>query len=247
MKKMNYPIGHILKMMEITEGTIRNYEKKGLIERKSDENHFFRHYDYRDLSRVESIRKYRSMNFSIREIKALLDCDNTDSVAALFEKQKQQISDRILQLQICQQNLDREADKIRRAEAYLGQYHLIENPGFRFIPYMESEKKSDIHDFEDYATILKKEQMEGMIYPVKGYITKEKDKEQGLCLYTVIEIKPHHDGISSFSQVLLKPLKIMASQGFRLCGDILGIKLLTLTKQDLQYDYYELYLPVEPE
>ena len=250
MKKMNYPIGHILKMMDITEGTIRNYEKKGLIKRKSDEDHFFRHYDCRDLSRVESIRQYRSMNFSIHEIKDLLDCDNTETVLALFDKQKQQISDMILKLQDCQKNLDRESDKIRRAEIYLGKYDLIDDPGFLFNSYMGSENKenqSGIHDFKDYATILKKEQVGGTIYPIKGYITENKDKRQGLCLYTVIEISPYHDGVQSFSQVIEEPLKFMSSRGYRLCGDILGIKLLTLTKNGLQYDYYELYLPVEPE
>ena len=248
MNKMNYPIGQILRMLDITEGTIRNYEKKGLIQRKSNEDHFFRHYDYRDLSRIESIRQYRSMNFPIPEIKELLDCDNTEMALSLFEKQKHQIGETINQLQHCLQQLNRESDKISRVQTYLGQYHLIENPGFVFKPYISSKNKENqtvIDNFEDYATILKKEQIGSKIYPVKGYIKTVREKKEGRCLYTVIEIRPQHDGIQSFSQVISEPLQVMGSMGYQLCSDILGIKLLTLTKQDMQYDYYELYLPVK--
>lgn len=68
-----YRIGDVTKMFNVTADTLRYYEKIGLFPNVSRTASGARQYDDKDLSRLRFIKRAQYMNFSLDEIKDLLE------------------------------------------------------------------------------------------------------------------------------------------------------------------------------
>lgn len=257
MEKLNYTIGEVLKMLNITEGTIRNYERKDLLNSKRYNNNKYRHYDYRDLNRIVTIRKYRKFGMSLDDIKNLFTSNNIKNSKTILEHQQKTLIEQANLLLKNANKIALDIEKIDKVEHYLNKYEIVTRPSFYFYPF---DKRSPITNdiikndlFDDYVSILKKETVYGNTTPIVGFyknnLSNSNDEamfyKEIQCLYTVIEVEPFRDGTKSFSEVLKYPINYIKNNNYEIIDDSLGIKLLTLEKDSKQYDYYEIYFPIK--
>ena len=256
MKELNFTMGEALKLLNITEGTIRNYEKKGLISSKRQDNNGYRFFTYKDLNRIESVRKYRNLGLSLSEIKDMLCSDNIESTENILEMHRQNLLEEAKSLTQKANKLNDDIAKINKISVHLDKFSFVKRETFCFYPFDEivTHKKIVTENlFDEYASILPKSEIEKDIVPRIGYIQRDNTKfdrkgklyPECQCLYTVIKVNPTHKGIHSFKEVLMNALSYIDKNNMSVCEDILGIKLLTLEKLEEQYDYYELYIPIE--
>lgn len=68
-----YKIGEIAKMLGISSETIRNYEKKGLIEPYKEEESNYRYYDIVQINRLLNLQKYQKYGYSLQEIGEIIE------------------------------------------------------------------------------------------------------------------------------------------------------------------------------
>lgn len=133
MGKINYTIGDILKIMNITEGSIRNYEKKGLIKSERNANNKYRYYSYRDLNRIASVRKYRNLGLSLDKIKNLLISDNISDTQSILEDHHRKLIEQANELLENANKINLDIEKINKIEKNLDNFTLIDMPQFYFI------------------------------------------------------------------------------------------------------------------
>ncbi|MBL1274597.1 MAG: heavy metal-responsive transcriptional regulator [Ectothiorhodospiraceae bacterium] len=67
-----YRIGDISKMLELTADTLRYYEKLGLLKKVNRTASGIRLYNHKDISRLKFIKRAQKMDFTLAEIKDLL-------------------------------------------------------------------------------------------------------------------------------------------------------------------------------
>lgn len=79
-------IKDVERLTGLTAKSIRFYEAKGLIDVKRNEENSYRSYSENDVERLKLIKLFRYLEFSIEEIKLLLDRDEEQIKEALREK-----------------------------------------------------------------------------------------------------------------------------------------------------------------
>lgn len=106
-----YPIGEVTRRLGMSADTLRYYEKIGLLPRVARNGSGLRRYVRTDLARLKFIRRARLMNFSLDEIKSLLQfrSDPSGSKAQVRELTRRKLDDigaRVAALQALRQELD---------------------------------------------------------------------------------------------------------------------------------------------
>lgn len=83
-----YSIGDVARKLNMTTRTIRFYDQKNLVKPESIGENGYRYYGEEQIQRLELINYLRGLNFSIKQIKQLLnDQKGSDSLLLLFQKQ----------------------------------------------------------------------------------------------------------------------------------------------------------------
>ncbi len=106
-----YRIGEVTRRLGMSPDTLRYYEKIGLLPRVARNDSGVRRYDGADLARLKFIQRARLMNFSIDEIRDLLQfrSDPLGSKAQVRELTRRKLDDigaRVNALQALRQELD---------------------------------------------------------------------------------------------------------------------------------------------
>lgn len=84
-----YKIGEIAKMLGISSETIRNYEKKGLIDPYKEEETNYRYYDIVQINHLLNLQKYQKYGYSLHEIgKIMNDCTMHELEMSLEAKEQ---------------------------------------------------------------------------------------------------------------------------------------------------------------
>lgn len=128
-----YSIGDVAKMLNMTTRAIRFYDQKDLVKPESIGENGYRYYGKEQIQKLELINYLRELNFSIKQIKQLLnDRKGSDSLLLLFQKQIEENDEQIA-------DLKRRQTKLR---------HLAKTIATR---------KIDADGLTDIAKIMKKE------------------------------------------------------------------------------------------
>jgi len=99
----SYPIGQVARQLALSVDTLRYYEKIGLLPKVNRTASGIRAYSDKDISRLKFIQRAQKMNFSLAEIKDLLqmreDPQNARTeVRALTRKKLVEIEDHLEEL-----------------------------------------------------------------------------------------------------------------------------------------------------
>ena len=89
-----FSIGDTAKLNNITVQTLRHYDKEGLLKPiYVDENNGYRYYSINQFLQIDFIRRYRTLGFSVQEIKNILFSGSSlDSILDGITFQKNMIS-----------------------------------------------------------------------------------------------------------------------------------------------------------
>ena len=121
-----YKIGDVSKLLNIPVQTLRYYEEQGILHPEKNENTGYRYYDAWDLNSLFDAITYRSLDFTLGEIKEIADSDSFEEIlekytahetAALHQIEKYQkmldaLSRKRQQLQIFTDDLFRFTERI---------------------------------------------------------------------------------------------------------------------------------------
>ena len=80
-----YNISKTSRFLGISSELLRHYERLGLIEPERSENGY-RFFDYRQIDKLQGIRRFRNMGFSLAEIDRLIDTAEYDEVGTLLQQ-----------------------------------------------------------------------------------------------------------------------------------------------------------------
>jgi DNA-binding transcriptional MerR regulator len=95
---MGHPIGKVAELAGVTVRTLHHYDEIGLLSPSQRSSTGYRRYDDADLERLQQIRYYRELEFSLEEIATILDDPQADATAHL-RRQHKLLSERIARLE----------------------------------------------------------------------------------------------------------------------------------------------------
>ncbi|HCT80479.1 MAG TPA: MerR family transcriptional regulator [Micromonosporaceae bacterium] len=95
---MSYSIGKVAELAGVTVRTLHHYDEIGLLSPSDRTSTGYRRYDDADLERLQQIRYYRELEFSLEEIAAILDDPKADATSHL-RRQHQLLTERITRLE----------------------------------------------------------------------------------------------------------------------------------------------------
>ncbi|MFS8479409.1 MAG: MerR family transcriptional regulator [Micromonosporaceae bacterium] len=95
---MAYTVGEVARLARVTVRTLHHYDEIGLLSPTARTSAGYRRYSDADLERLQQIRYYRELGFSLEEIGAILDDPQADPVEHL-RRQHELLTVRIKRLQ----------------------------------------------------------------------------------------------------------------------------------------------------
>lgn len=117
----NFSINETAKLFDITTNKLRFYEKKGLIKSLRDNKNNYRYYTKEHLVRIQTILMYRALNFSIEDIKNIMDKNYKDNILDHFYKQWEILNDEMHRIRLLKDSIEEIMDKMyeSKEETYL--------------------------------------------------------------------------------------------------------------------------------
>lgn len=88
-----YSISDIAKLSKLTSRTLRHYEEKGLLGKVSRDTNGYRSYPKDVLELLQRIQNFKELNFSLDEIKSLLEFEQEDLKVELNRRLKAKLND----------------------------------------------------------------------------------------------------------------------------------------------------------
>lgn len=87
-----FSISEVTKQTGLTARTLRHYEDKGLISSIRNNENGYRHYSHTEVQKLNEIKKFKMMEFSLEEIKSFIHCNENELQSTLIEKLDAKIS-----------------------------------------------------------------------------------------------------------------------------------------------------------
>lgn len=115
-KKELFQIGEVAKLFHISVGSLRHYEKIGLLPPEYiDKNTGYRYYSTRQFECLNTIRYLRALDTPLEQIGDFLSNRNLDSIQNLLEQQKSAISEKRRELEVIEKKIDNRLNQLRDA------------------------------------------------------------------------------------------------------------------------------------
>lgn len=115
-KNKLFQIGEIAKLFHISVGTLRHYEKAGLLQPEYiDSQTGYRYYSTRQFERLNTIRYLRVLDTPLEQISAFLSNKNLDSIKRVLENQKLEILKKKQELEIIEKKIDNRLSQLESA------------------------------------------------------------------------------------------------------------------------------------
>ena len=85
---MEYSAKEVMNFLNINRETLRHYENMGLIHPRIDDKTHYRYYTDFDIETIAECRKYRSADFSIKEIDKIKHIDSLSQYVSILEQKQ---------------------------------------------------------------------------------------------------------------------------------------------------------------
>lgn len=115
-KKDMFQIGEIAELFHVSVGTLRHYEKEGLLKPEYvDTETGYRYYSTEQFERLNAIRYLRVLGTPLKQISAFLNNKNLESIKQILENQKLEISKKRHELEIIEKKIDNRLSQLQSA------------------------------------------------------------------------------------------------------------------------------------
>ncbi len=111
-------IGQMAKLNQISQQTLRLYDKKGLLSpcKRGDDNRY-RYYDIKQSAVLDMIQYMKSLGMNLRDIKTQLDNKDLDYLGNVLHQKQQQIQEQIGELKMQRRAVERTLESFERYRA----------------------------------------------------------------------------------------------------------------------------------
>ncbi len=263
-----YTVGQMAKAMGVSPQTLRHYEEMGLVEAQRNEQNQYREFSMRDNKILMQTALYRSMGFSLKEIRSLFKEYQEEAVQSAFDRRIDEVDQQIAQLQLLKVELKEYADSIQTALKHSGECWIDERDKEFYGVLkkgsglgLESEDGNELIEFQKKAPHIRqgfKVSLKRVLEPTDAF-----DFQYGVFLKKawaethcpIHEIENHkiilkaplaHQILetSIFSPAVFQPLLAYADEhGYEAAGDFYGIALyMNYVEEDK--NYFEFFLPL---
>lgn len=130
---MLYKIGEVSKLLNIPVETIRYYEEKGFIHPFKDKNSGYRYFDAWDINFLMEYKKYRSMEFSQKDILEIQREDSIDEIKSKLLDIEKETEYKITKYRMLKKKLNETNKILCEMDDYLNQYKTVDFPDTYFI------------------------------------------------------------------------------------------------------------------
>lgn len=96
---MKYTAKKLSEFFNINRETLRHYENMGLIHPEIDMKNHYRYYGDWDVETIAECRKYRSLGFSIKEIKEIKEIDSLPAYTSIIEEKQKEYEKQAIYLE----------------------------------------------------------------------------------------------------------------------------------------------------
>ncbi|MGF7059017.1 MerR family transcriptional regulator [Brassicibacter mesophilus] len=101
-----YSINEIAQIFNITTNKLRFFEKKGLITPSRDKTNNYRYYSKEDIAIIQTILMYRVLDFSIEDIKQIIEKNHKNNILDHFYNQWEVLNDEIHRLRLLKNSIE---------------------------------------------------------------------------------------------------------------------------------------------
>ncbi len=266
-KYKKYNISKTSQFLNISNELLRHYERLGLIEPERGDNGY-RFFSFHDIDKLQGIRRYRNMNFSLEDMDRLIYTADYDEVSRLYAQSLAETERKLAWYQ----ELKLATEKIIRSwmniEAKAGQCQLVMCDDILRVDLRHNDVLDETIVTEETASwieclpvtfisprfdreaILSGSKDVSFGYGVEysaferlglNHIRGEQHILPCQCVTTII-YSVDQDFISAHS---LRPvLDFCAENGLELAGDAWGVTLGNCSRDGKTYRYHQVYAPV---
>ena len=173
---MEYKIGEVSKILNISKEMIRYYEKQGILKPSRKEDNNYRTYSVMDVFLLMEIIRYQSIHFGIKDISELLNEHYLENYAQHLYQYYQEIDQDIIKKILLKERVKELAERIETCKFNLGKYWVKNVPAYQLV--FLTNGKGDDYDklqisIENRNLLFSKERM---VY-VESMVLFEKGKE----------------------------------------------------------------------
>lgn len=271
---MSYKIGEVAKLLDISVDTIRFYEKENILNphRKNDSK--YRIYETWDLFFLMECLKYRSMNFSVKDISQVIHKESMEYYTKKLQSKRDVLREEIKTKLQLDSYMEKYQQKIETAVLNKGNFWFQKTPAKYYISYTTSHNDiyQDIDKNQKLFPVWLKyfpfvEFGQNISREIVNNIQLANQCEWSLVIekkYADLMKIPLDDSVKTIPEQLclmtivdagnkgdmtdslLKPaLQYIKHSSYQISGDILG-NLLVRTHEKNQFcRYLEMMIPVE--
>ena len=164
--KKLFRISDVAKMFRVSTGTLRHYEKAGLLcPEHTDQEPGYRYYSVRQFEVLNTIRYLRALDLPLDEIAEFLHNRDIEVIEEKLERQKELIARKKRELEIIERKIDHRIWQIRDAsQSELDVIRKIRLPGCRMVRMQDSLRPKSYLDLEFSIRQLQKDQPETSVF-----------------------------------------------------------------------------------
>ena len=133
---MKYHIGLISKLLGLSAGGIRLYERGGIVRSQREGDGGYRFYERPDIVSLMLAMSYRGCGFTLGEAEALVNTDDPDFVAESLRRREEKLEAEIRRKKLILERMRENRRMIENAPSEFGRVELRERPAFYRLEFM---------------------------------------------------------------------------------------------------------------
>ena len=133
---MKYHIGLISKLLGLSAGGIRLYERGGIVRSQREGDGGYRFYERPDIVSLMLAMSYRGCGFTLGEAEALVNTDDPDFVAESLRRREEKLEAEIRRKKLILERMRENRRMIENAPSEFGMVELRERPAFYRLEFM---------------------------------------------------------------------------------------------------------------
>ena len=148
-----YKIGDVSRLFDIPAQTLRYYEEQGILHPEKSENSGYRYYDAWDLNSLLDAITYRSLDFSLSEIKEIADSDGLEQILDKYTAHETALLHQIEKYQRMLHSLSGKRQQIRTFSDDIGRITERTCPGLIFTRFRLRNRIQGTDGSTDFAQL----------------------------------------------------------------------------------------------
>lgn len=161
-----FQIGDVAKMFNLSVGSLRHYERSGLLQPEYiDEDTGYRYYSTRQFEVLNTIRYLRVLDMPLNQISDFLQNKDIDVIEDKLIKQKETVIQKQHELAVIERKIEHRLKQLRDARSSeLDKIELIQIPAIRVVWIQDCLKLKSYLDLEYSIRRLEEHQKEPVVF-----------------------------------------------------------------------------------